>query len=307
MKGIEHKIQKAVTLAPYTTFRIGGPARYFIRPESAIQFKTAIEWALDSGIQFFVLGGGANILIHDSGYDGLVVHTGKLDRVSIDEKKVHAECGVVVDNLVQQSLEHSLRGLELAAGLPGTVGGALFMNARAYESEFSRVVRWVQVLNVGKERVEEDLLNRDELDFSYKSSVFQHKKLYVYSVNFELCQGERMEIGKNIEQIRQKRRDAGQFSYPNAGCIFKNSYETGKPTGQIIDELGLKGTRIGDAEIYHKHGNFIVNRGTATAQDVYRLVLLIESEIQQRLGIKIEREINLIGPWEELPGKKPEK
>jgi UDP-N-acetylmuramate dehydrogenase len=307
MRDIENRIQREVPLAPYTTFRIGGPARFFIQPESALQFKAALRWALDSGIPCFVLGGGANILIHDSGYDGLIIHTGKLDRISIDEKQVRAECGVAVDDLVQRSLDHSLTGLEFAAGLPGTVGGALFMNARAYESEFSRVVERVYVLNVGKERVEEGLLNRDELDFSYKGSVFQHKKLYVYSVDFELCHGETGEIGTKIEQIRQKRRNAGQFSYPNAGCIFKNSYRTGKPTGQIIDELGLKGTRIGDAEIYCKHGNFIVNKGSATAQDVHRLILLIESEIRERLGVKIEREINLIGPWEELQGKKPEK
>jgi UDP-N-acetylmuramate dehydrogenase len=163
------------------------------------------------------------------------------------------------------------------------------------------------VLNVGGELVEEGLLNRDELDFSYKGSIFQHKKLYVCSVEFELFPGETGEIGKKIGRIHQKRREAGQFNYPNAGCIFKNSYRAGKPTGQIIDELGLKGTRIGDAEIYRKHGNFIVNRGSATARDVYQLILLIESEMRERLNIKIEREINLLGPWEELPGKKPGK
>ena len=296
---IEQSIQHSVPLAPYTTFRIGGPASHFIQPVSMEQFGHALEWALDRDIPSFVLGGGANILVHDSGFQGLVIHTGRLSGVSVEKQRVVAECGLSVDSLVDRATEHGLSGLEFAAGLPGSVGGALFMNARAYEGEFSTIVSSVQALQVQGTSVSHTMLKGDELQFSYKQSVFQKKKYYVYSVHLHLAPGRRRKIRSRCEQIRQKRMTAGHFLFPNAGCIFKNNYELGTPTGQIIDELGLKGTRIGDAEVYRKHGNFIINRGNATAQDVYRLMLLLETRLKDHVDAPIEREISLVGPWKQ--------
>jgi UDP-N-acetylmuramate dehydrogenase len=296
---IEKRIQHSVLLASYTTFRIGGPATYFIQPVSMEQFGGALEWALGKKIPFFVLGGGANILVHDRGFDGLVIHTGKLTGIAVEKQSIHAECGLTVDRLVDTALDHGLSGLEFAAGLPGTVGGALFMNARAYEGEFSAIVSSVQALQIWGKRAHKTILKRDNLRFSYKQSVFQGKEYYVYSVHLLLASGDKNRIQLKSEQIRQKRQEAGQFVFPNAGCIFKNNYDVGIPTGRIIDELGLKGTRIGDAEVYRKHGNFIINRGSATAEDVHRLIRLLESRLEEHLGVRMEREINLIGPWEE--------
>jgi UDP-N-acetylmuramate dehydrogenase len=296
---IENAIQHSVGLAPYTTFNIGGPASHFIQPVSMEQFGSALEWALERGVPFFVLGGGANILVHDSGYQGLVIHTGRLSGVSVEKQQLVAECGLTVDSIVDRAVEHGLSGLEFAAGLPGSVGGALFMNARAYEGEFSNIVSSVQALQLRGKSVSHTMLKGDDLQFSYKQSVFQKGKYYVYSVHLHLTPGKRREIRSRCEQIRQKRRNAGQFMFPNAGCIFKNNYDLGTPTGQIIDELGLKGTRVGDAEVYRKHGNFIINRGNATAQDVYRLILLVESRLKEHVDAPIEREISLVGPWKQ--------
>ena len=295
---IEKRIQHSVSLAPYTTFRIGGPATYFIQPVSMEEFGVALEWALGKKIPFFVLGGGANILVHDRGFDGLVIHTGKLTGIAVEKQSIHAECGLAVDRLVDTAMNHGLSGLEFAAGLPGTVGGALFMNARAYEGEFSAIVSSVQALQIRGKRAHKTILKRDDLEFSYKQSVFQGKEYYVYSVHLLLASVDINRIQLKSEQIRQKRREAGQFVFPNAGCIFKNNYVVGIPTGLIIDELGLKATRIGDAEVYRKHGNFIINRGSATAEDVHRLIQLLESRLEEHLGVRMEREINLIGPWE---------
>ncbi len=295
---IEKRIQHSVSLAPYTTFRIGGPATYFIQPVSIEEFGVALEWALGKKIPFFVLGGGANILVHDRGFDGLVIHTGKLTGIAVEKQSIHAECGLAVDRLVDTAMNHGLSGLEFAAGLPGTVGGALFMNARAYEGEFSAIVSSVQALQIRGKRAHKTILKRDDLEFSYKQSVFQGKEYYVYSVHLLLASVDINRIQLKSEQIRQKRREAGQFVFPNAGCIFKNNYVVGIPTGLIIDELGLKATRIGDAEVYRKHGNFIINRGSATAEDVHRLIQLLESRLEEHLGVRMEREINLIGPWE---------
>ena len=295
---IEKRIQHSVSLAPYTTFRIGGPATYFIQPVSIEEFGVALEWALGKKIPFFVLGGGANILVHDRGFDGLVIHTGKLTGIAVEKQSIHAECGLAVDRLVDTAMDYGLSGLEFAAGLPGTVGGALFMNARAYEGEFSAIVSSVQALQIRGKRAHKTILKRDDLEFSYKQSVFQGKEYYVYSVHLLLASVDINRIQLKSEQIRQKRREAGQFVFPNAGCIFKNNYIVGIPTGRIIDELGLKATRIGDAEVYRKHGNFIINRGSATAEDVHRLIQLLESRLEEHLGVRMEREINLIGPWE---------
>lgn len=295
---IEKRIQHSVSLAPYTTFRIGGPATYFIQPVSIEEFGVALEWTLGKKIPFFVLGGGANILVHDRGFDGLVIHTGKLTGIAVEKQSIHAECGLAVDRLVDTAMNHGLSGLEFAAGLPGTVGGALFMNARAYEGEFSAIVSSVQALQIRGKRAHKTILKRDDLEFSYKQSVFQGKEYYVYSVHLLLASVDINRIQLKSEQIRQKRREAGQFVFPNAGCIFKNNYVVGIPTGRIIDELGLKATRIGDAEVYRKHGNFIINRGSATAEDVHRLIQLLESRLEEHLGVRMEREINLIGPWE---------
>ena len=295
---IEKRIQHSVSLAPYTTFRIGGPATYFIQPVSIEEFGVALEWALGKKIPFFVLGGGANILVHDRGFDGLVIHTGKLTGIAVEKQSIHAECGLAVDRLVDTAMNHGLSGLEFAAGLPGTVGGALFMNARAYEGEFSAIVSSVQALQIREKRAHKTILKRDDLEFSYKQSVFQGKEYYVYSVHLLLASVDINRIQLKSEQIRQKRREAGQFVFPNAGCIFKNNYVVGIPTGRIIDELGLKATRIGYADGYRKHGTFIINRGSATAEDVHRLIQLLESRLEEHLGVRMEREINLIGPWE---------
>ncbi len=298
-EAVEKALQRSVPLAPFTTFRIGGPARYFIQPASIGQFGDAIEWACGHAVPYFVLGGGANVLVHDRGFNGLIIHTGKMKGMEIEGESIDAECGVAVDTLVDTALDNGLGGLEFAAGLPGTVGGALFMNARAYEGEFSSIVSTVRALRLKGKRVKEILLQREDLRFSYKGSLFQGKRYYVYSVHFLLSPGDSDTMRMKVREIRRKRQEAGQFVFPNAGCIFKNDYDVGKPTGKIIDELGLKGTRIGDAEVYQRHGNFIVNRGSATAHDVYRLILLLESRLEKHLGVRIEREINLIGPWDQ--------
>lgn len=295
--GIESRIRQKVPLAPFTTFRIGGPAQFFIEPETLVQLKGAVEWALKRNLPCFLLGGGANVLVHDDGYRGLIIQTGKLDGISVEENTIWAECGLLIDALVEVSCVNGLSGLEFAAGLPGTVGGALFMNARAYGGEFSQVVQSVHALRTCNGEVVEEHLAGGKLRFSYKKSIFQERNFYIYTALFKLGREKETVIRDRIDDVRRKREDAGQFVFPNAGCIFKNNYEAGKPTGMIIDELGLKGKRIGGAEVYERHGNFIINRGMATARDVYRLMRFIEDEVYSRTGIRLEREITLVGKW----------
>lgn len=294
---IEHRIERDVALAPFTTFGIGGPARWFIVPETPSELASAISWGKKKNLPWFVMGSGANVLVHDEGFEGLVIHTLRLDRIGFEGATVTAECGARVDTLVDRCLERRLAGLEFAAGLPGTVGGALFMNARAYEGEFSRIVQRVDALTVDTSGVDSLTLSREELGFAYKKSIFQERRHIVSSVAFSLFPSASGKPRERAARIRRKRREAGQFAFPNAGCIFKNDRGFGRPTGQIIDELGLKGTRVGGAEVYHAHGNFIVNRGGATAADVHRLIRLVEDRVREALNISLEREIVLLG-WE---------
>jgi UDP-N-acetylmuramate dehydrogenase len=291
------RLEKNVPLAPHTTFGIGGPAAYFFSPDDLEDFSEALRWAVGERIPFFILGSGSNVLIHDSGFDGLVIRTASLKKLELHGTVVEAECGVPIDVLVDLSLAHGLKGLEFAAGLPGTVGGALFMNARAFEGAFSDITESVTALRVEGTEVREIRLGRGDFCFGYKRSVFQEGFLYVYSARFSLGPAPEAAIGREIEKNRARRHEMGQFLFPNAGCIFKNDYRIGVPTGKIIEELGFKGRRIGDAEVYEKHANFIVNRGSAKASDVYRLICWIESEAKKKLNIELTREIRLIGNW----------
>jgi UDP-N-acetylmuramate dehydrogenase len=294
---IKRRLKTGVILAPYTAFKIGGPAHYYIEPVNLREFKEAILWALKDYIPYFILGGGSNILIHDSGYNGLVINTKNLSQLKVSGSAVTAECGVIIDTLVDISLEKELSGVEFAAGLPGTVGGALFMNARAYEGEFSHIVKKVHAVKIENLSLCNCELQGEELGFSYKQSVFQRQSFYILKVEFTLSRGNRVKITSKIEENRKKRRKMGQYLFPNAGCIFKNDYSIGVPTGKIVEDCGLKGKRIGNAEVYTRHANFIINRGDATAEDVYRLILMIEREVKEKKGISLKREITLIGNW----------
>jgi UDP-N-acetylmuramate dehydrogenase len=293
------KLQTGVPLALHTTFRIGGPARLYTEPEALPELEESIAWALSEGVPFFLLGGGSNVLVHDSGFDGLVINSRKLSRVSFDGETVSAECGALVDDLAETCAGRSLTGIEFAAGLPGTVGGALYMNARAYEGSFSSIVERVSALEVEGKEVHERALEGTLLGFGYKRSVFQRGGVFVKEVRFRLSRGVHDSIVRNTEENRRKREAMGQYLFPNAGCIFKNDYRVGVPSGKIIEELGLKGKRIGNAEVFEKHANFIINRGGASAEDVYRLIRYVEGEVERKRGIRLEREILLVGPWSE--------
>jgi UDP-N-acetylmuramate dehydrogenase len=299
MATIETAIRRGVALAPYTTFKIGGPARYFAEPGSLDEFQDCIGWALDRGIEFFILGTGANILVSDKGYDGFVIHTGRLDRIEVKGSTIEAECGASVDRLVDKSLEFSLAGLEFAAGLPGTLGGALFMNAKAFGGCFADLVHSVETLTLEGTTLKKTVLRQGELEFSDKRSVFQQRTYFIESALLFLSFGQEERIRALIEENRNSRNARGHYRYPNAGSIFKNDYNAGKPAGQLIDETGLKGRRIGDAEVYAEHGNFIINRGNATADDVYSLIRLVQEKVKERTGIMLETEIILTGDWKE--------
>jgi UDP-N-acetylmuramate dehydrogenase len=296
-KKFQKKLKANVRLAPLTTFKIGGPARYYIEPSDIQEYTRAVEWSRRNGVPFMIFGGGSNILVHDNGYSGLVINTVSLNSFEVNDDMITAECGVSVDRLVDESFKSRLTGVEFAAGMPGSIGGAVFMNARAANRSFSDIIDRVLALKIEQDTVAHRWLANSELEFTYKSSIFQKKEHLVYKVIFRLKKGSERAIASSINENRNLRKARGQYLFPNAGCIFKNSRDIGMPTGKFIEELGLKGKRIGDAEVFNEHANFIINRGNATAGDVYSLIKYIENKALKEKGIKLEREINLVGDW----------
>jgi UDP-N-acetylmuramate dehydrogenase len=284
---------KDYKLAKLSTFKIGGKAEYFCAPSNTEEVKEALCFSQKNNLPLTIIGGGANILISDKGIKGLVLSTKSLEKVFIKENIVVAESGISIEKLNTELIKNSLSGLEFSSGLPGSLGGAVYMNARAYSHEISESISSVCAITLSGEIVN---YAKEELKFGYKKSLFMEKNdLLILYATFTLEKKDKKEIKRTYKKYLSDRKEKKQFDYPSAGCIFKNDYEKGVVSGKLIDELGLKGLRIGGAEIYKHHGNFIINKNRAKAEDVKNLIEKIEEEVYQQKGIKLEREVRLLG------------
>jgi len=301
------------SMANHTTFKTGGPADLWIRPEGDCFPEYAsllIESARSEGIPVFILGGGANLVVSDAGIRGIVLDTSGFTGlrphtetrrhevlgafVPLCEAKEKALCfraGTTVDDAVELAAEKGLSGLEFLAGMPGSMGGALWMNARCYDREMSDVVVEVQTLNQGEICV----CTPKKEEFAYKKSPFQGTDALILAVSVALERGEPAAIREACDLRRKDREAKGHYRFPSAGSVFKNNRAFGKPTGQIIDELGLKGMTVGGAQVAPWHGNVIINGGSATSADILTLVKALEERVRAELGIELEREILFTG------------
>ncbi len=286
------KIQSNIELAPFSTFKIGGKAKYYCKPQNIIEIQEALDFAHSKGIATFYLGGGSNILISDKGYDGLIIHLTGLNQIKIEDNFVTVEAGFFVSKLAKKIASIGLTGLEFAGGLPGTIGGAVFMNAKAYGSSFSNIIRTVTVIT--KEGELKTLSNK-EMQFSYKDSRVMHNKEIIMSTALELKNGIKKDIIKLTKKNSNDRKQKGQFINPNAGCIFKNDYNVGIPSGKLIQNSGLLGFSIGGGEVFSRHGNFIVNSNNATADDIMNLIKTVRNKVKEETGVELELEVRLLG------------
>lgn len=278
-------------LSAHTTFRIGGPADAFYVPHGVAELKKAASLAMSLGIPVTIMGQGSNLLVQDGGIRGLVIKlAGTLDWLEIHGTEVVAGCGVLLSTLAHRAAEASLTGLEFAAGIPGTLGGAVSMNAGAYDGEMKDVVKSVRVLTT---EGQEELLTLDELAFGYRQSVLQTKKLIALETRLELKMGSRELIYAKIEDLNRRRREKQPLTLPSAGSVFKRP--PGHFAGTLIEQAGLKGHRIGGAEVSTLHAGFIVNVGQATAKDVKALIGHIQLVVKEKFGVDLEPEIRIIG------------
>lgn len=278
-------------LAPYTTFKIGGKARLAVFPKSADEAIKVFEMIHKLGADHILLGNGSNVLISDRGFDGIAVILDHMKAYSVSGELIEAEAGLSLTRIAGIAAENSLTGLEFAYGIPGTVGGGIFMNAGAYGGELGNAVissRWYDI-----ETGELGEYSESEQCFSYRHSIYMEEKKPILSAVFKLSPGNGSEIRAHMNDLMSQRRAKQPLELPSAGSVFKRG--NGFITAKLIEEAGLKGKRIGDAEVSTKHAGFIVNLGKATSDDVLRLIDEIKREILEKTGFEIECEIRYIG------------
>ena len=287
--GINATVLTQERMADHTTFRIGGPARYFVIPKDIYTLQKAREEAIQAGLKYFVLGGGANVLFPDEGYDGAVISTEGLNQIFLEKNGLlHAGCGAAISDVAKFASLAGRAGLQFFYSMPGSTGGAIYMNARCYNASISDALKAAVYLDR-----EGNICTLDAAagGFDYKKSPFQTNGGIILEGIFATTGGNAEALGREMEGYEADRRSKGHFAYPCAGSVFKNNRAFGLPSGKIIDNLGLRGYTVGGAKISEHHANIIVNSGHATAQDVKDLVSLVEDKVREATGFQLEREI----------------
>ena len=286
-------VRENVTLAPYTTMRTGGPAALFAEPRNAQQLAHVHQWAQEKGLPLLILGNGSNLLIADSGFDGLVIHLGRaLSEVSVFANTLTAQAGASLAAAARAAAQASLTGLEFAAGIPGSIGGAVCMNAGAYGGEIAQVIVSARVLTPEGVRT----VSKDELSLGYRSSAVMQNGWVVLEATFELTPGNPDQIKATMADLAARRREKQPLQYPSCGSFFKRP--VGYYAGALIEQAGLKGYRVGDAQVSEMHAGFVINRGHATSSEIYRLMQEVQCRVQAQFGVTLEPEVRLIGHFE---------
>jgi len=284
-------IKKNVLLRDYTAFKIGGSAKYFFTANNKEDLIKAILLAKKLKLPFFIFGGGSNLLVSDEGFEGLTIKVQSSD-FEVRSCEIFTEAGVILNQLVIIALKNNLTGLEWAAGIPGTVGGAIFGNAGAFGKSIGDLIEEVEVLDSESEKIK--ILGNKDCKFSYRNSLFKkNKNLIILSAIFQLKKEKKSEIERKIKEYLDYRRETQPLNFPSAGSVFKNPL--GFSAGDLIEKSGLKGKKIGDVKISEKHANFILNLEKGRARDVIELIKLIKKEVKNKFGIALEEEIQYLG------------
>lgn len=285
-----NRIRRNEKLARYTTWRIGGPAELLFQPQNSQECAVAISFAKEYDIPVTFLGSGSNVLVSDQGIAGLIILTNLMKEAHWQEDRIRVGAGYSLPKLAQEAAQKGLTGLEFAAGIPGTVGGAVLMNAGANGGEMAELVEAVQV--VSSQGIIEDL-SCEQLGFSYRHSLLQNSGLLVTEVALKLKPGDQGAIKEKMAANLAVRKLKQPLEYPNAGSVFKNPPHDA--AGRLIEEVGAKGLTIGGAQISNKHANFIVNIGGATAKDVIELIKEVQALVLERFGFLLETEVVMLG------------
>lgn len=285
------RILEQEPLSAHTTFRIGGPASFYMIPENAEEIREGIHFAKEREFPFITIGRGSNMLFPDEGYHGVVIEIGSgMNEIEYSGAgKIRAQAGALLSAIASEAARHSLTGFEFAGGIPGTLGGAVVMNAGAYDGEIKDCIVSARVMDSAGN---ESILSREQLELGYRTSVIQSRGDLVLEAEFQFETGDPREIRERMKELNAKRREKQPLEFASAGSTFKRP--EGHFAGKLIEDAGLRGYRIGDAQVSEKHCGFVVNRGHATAKEVLAVICDVQKKVLESSGVKLEPEVKII-------------
>ncbi len=278
-------------MSKHTTFRIGGEADCLLQIETCEQLKRVQGYLQQLEIPYFVIGNGSNLLVSDNGFPGVILEIAdQMSDIRVEGECIIAQAGALMSKIARVAYENGLTGFEFAAGIPGTIGGGVVMNAGAYGGELKQVVTCVTVLDKNGNLLE---LDNDTMEFGYRTSAIKHHPFIVVQVCIKLQTGNKEQIKATMDDLAAKRREKQPLEYPSAGSTFKRP--EGHFAGKLIMDAGLRGYRVGDAQVAEKHCGFVINRGQATATEVKQLMSHVQSEVKNQFGVELEPEVIFLG------------
>lgn len=278
------------SLKTYTMTKLGGKADVFVLPETEEEATAIVKYAHDHNVPILMLGNGSNMVVRDGGVRGIVICFQKLDDIRIDGTQIYAQSGALIKDVSRLAAENSLTGFEFACGIPGSVGGAMAMNAGAYGGEIKDIIIDTTVLTTEGEKI---VLSKEELELAYRQSIIAKKGYFVLSSRFELVKGNQQEIDEKIADLTFKRESKQPLEYPSAGSVFKRP--PGYFAGKLIQDSGLQGKGVGGAEVSTKHAGFIINKGNATATDYIETINMVKRVVKEKFDVELELEVKIVG------------
>ncbi|WP_138263181.1 UDP-N-acetylmuramate dehydrogenase [[Clostridium] hylemonae] len=289
----EDKVLADEPMKNHTTFRVGGAADYYTVPESKEEVRDIIRLCRQWDVPFYIIGNGSNLLVSDKGYRGVMIQIYRdMSEITVEGHTVRAQAGALLSSIAARALSAGLTGFEFAAGIPGTLGGACVMNAGAYGGEMKDVLRYVTVLTEDGAFL---TLHRDELELDYRTSVIARKGYIALEAEIELKEGSKDEIKARMDELKEKRVTRQPLEYPSAGSTFKRP--EGYFAGKLIEDAGLRGFRVGGAQVSEKHCGFVINRGSATAADIMALITEVADRVERQTGVRMEPEVKRLGEF----------
>ena len=277
----------------HTTFRVGGNADYFVMPQNGEEVKNIVTLCKEAQMPYYILGNGSNLLVGDKGYRGVIIQIYKeMNGIEVEGDKVKAQAGALLSRVGTAALEAELTGFEFAAGIPGTVGGAVVMNAGAYGGEMKDIIANATVLTQDGDII---TINKEDLELGYRTSVIAKKGYVVLEAEYQLQKGDKEVIRARMDELKLQRVTKQPLEYPSAGSTFKRP--EGYFAGKLIQDAGLRGFRVGGAQVSDKHCGFVINKDQATAADIRELMQQVSDKVMQEFGVKLEPEVKTLGEF----------
>lgn len=290
-RGLQEYVMKDEPMSRHTTFRVGGTADFFVEIGSPEELLDIINYLTETDRSYFILGNGSNLLVGDKGYEGVILHLGeRFNSITVEGNTITAQAGALLSTVAKTAAKNGLSGMEFAAGIPGTIGGAVVMNAGAYEGEMKQIITKVTVMTREGEILE---LDNETMEFGYRTSIIKNRPFVVLSAVISLEKGDMASIQSKMDDFNNRRRSKQPLEYPSAGSTFKRP--EGYYAGKLIMDAGLRGYRVGGAHVSEKHCGFIINVGNATAADISELMDEVIEKVEKQFSVTLEPEIIRIG------------